>query len=407
MTGAEQRAARDLALFAVEVPFLRKDGEVRWLHLRARPEAQPDGRIVWNGVGADITMVVADRERLRQSEATLRAAGDNLPDSVVYRYERDAAGKPRFLYISAGVEKLTGVTVEEAMADARALYAQVLPEYLPKLLKAEQAEQHNPTDFAIEVPIRRRDGEIRWMRLHARPEAQRDGRFVWNGVWTDITESVADREKLRQSEAMLRAIGDNLPDSAIYRFTRNTAGNPKYLYISAGVERLAGVTVEEALADARAVLGLILPEYLPMLWAAEAAATRDLTDVAADVPIRRKDGELRWVRLHSRPERQSNGVIVHNGVATDITESVADREKLRQSEAMLRAIGDNLPDSIVYQFTRDAARQPKFLYISAASKSLLALRSKRRWPTQARCTRCCCRNIGKSCSRLNKPRCAT
>ena len=43
---------------------------------------------------------------------------------------------------------------------------------------------------------------------------------------------------MRQSEEMLRAIGDNLPDSIIYRFTRDAAGNPKYLYISAGVERL-------------------------------------------------------------------------------------------------------------------------------------------------------------------------
>ena len=175
----------------------------------------------------------------------------------------------------------------------------------------------------MELPIRRKDGELRWVRMRSRPERRPDGAIVGNGVCTDITESVANQERLRQSEAMLRAIGDNLPDSVIYCFARDTAGNPKYLYISAGVERLTGVTVEEALADAGAVLGLILPEYRPILVAAEAAATRDLTDVTAEVPIRRKDGELRWVRLRSRPERQANGVIVHNGVATDITEGVA------------------------------------------------------------------------------------
>ena len=56
------------------------------------------------------------------------------------------------------------------------------------------------------------------MRMHSRPEPQPDGHIIWNGVWTDITESVADQEKLRQSEAMLRAMGDNLPDSAVYQY---------------------------------------------------------------------------------------------------------------------------------------------------------------------------------------------
>ena len=118
---------------------------------------------------------------------------------------------------------------------------------------------------------------------------------------------------------MLRAIGDNLPDSVVYRFTRDSAGNAKFLYVSAGVERLAGVTVEEALADAGALYALVLPDICLMLLAAEQTATRDLTDFAVEVPIRRKDGELRWMRMRSRPERRSDGAIVRNGVCTDIT----------------------------------------------------------------------------------------
>ena len=404
---AEQAAARDLTDFAVEAPIRRKDGEVRWMRLRARPEPQPDGRILWNGVQTDITETVADQERLRQSEAALRAMGDNLPDSVLYRYERDAAGKPRFLYISAGLEKLTGVTVEEAMADARALYAQVLPEYLPKLLAAEQAKEHTSTDFAIEVPIRRKDGEVRWMRLRSRPEAHPDGRFIWNGVWTDITESVADRERLRQSEAMLRAMGDNLPESAVFRWTRDRNGVARYLYISAGIEKLTGLTVEQVLADDGALLSQVLPEYRPVLAAADKKRQREVSDFDVKVPIRRTDGEVRWVRLRSRPSHSRTDEIVWNGVWTDITEAVAHQEKLRQSEAMLRAIGDNLPDSVIYRFTRDTAETRNISISAPASKGSLASPSRRRWPTAARCTRWSCRNTGQCCWLLRKPPRAT
>ena len=96
--------------------------------------------------------------------------------------------------------------------------------------------------------------KLRWVRLRSRPERQTNGVIVHNGVATDITEAVAHQEKLRQSEAMLRAVGDNLPDSVVYRFTRDTAGNAKFLYVSAGVERLAGVTVEEVHGGPRRVV---------------------------------------------------------------------------------------------------------------------------------------------------------
>ena len=370
LLAAEQAVKRDLGDFAADVPIRRKDGEVRWMRLRSRPELQLNGDIIWNGVQTDITESVADQERLRQSEAMLRGIGDSLPESALYRWTRDRNGVARYLYVSAGVEKLTGLSVEQFLAVNGVVLSLVLPEYRQALVATDQKSQHEGSDFDVKVPIRRTDGEVRWVRMHSRPEPQPDGQIIWNGVWTDITEAVAHQEKLRQSEAMLRAIGDNLPDSVIYRFARDAAGNPKYLYISAGVERLLGVTVEEALADAGAVLGPIVPEYRPILSAAEATANRDLTDVTAEVPIRGKDGELRWVRLRSRPERQANGAIVHNGVATDITEAVADQEKLRQSEASLRAIGDNLPDSVVYQYTRDQEGNFRFLYISAGVEKL-------------------------------------
>ncbi len=188
------------------------------------------------------------------------------------------------------------------MADARALYAQVLPEYLPKLLAAEQAKKHTSTDFAIEVadPPQGRRGAVDAAAFS--PRSAPDGRFIWNGVWTDITESVADRERLRQSEAMLRAMGDNLPESAVFRWTRGPDGVARYLYMSAGIEKLTGLAVEQVLADDGALLSQVLPEYRPVLAAADQKAQREVSDFDVKIPIRRADGEVRWVRLRSRPE---------------------------------------------------------------------------------------------------------
>jgi len=57
----------------------------------------------------------AERD-FREGHNRLRALGDNLPNGMVYQIVRERDGSERFLYVSAGVEQLTGVPVEEVLA---------------------------------------------------------------------------------------------------------------------------------------------------------------------------------------------------------------------------------------------------------------------------------------------------
>ena len=74
--------------------FVRADGTEQWLRWELHPWRRPDGSI--RGLVAyveDITDHVIDQERLRQSEAQLRALGDSLPDSAIFQYEPDKNGE--------------------------------------------------------------------------------------------------------------------------------------------------------------------------------------------------------------------------------------------------------------------------------------------------------------------------
>lgn len=135
----------------------------------------------------------------QESEERLRLLSDNLPDSALYQFTHDADGTPRFLYISAGIERLTGIRPEDALRDASLVLRQFLLEHRSTLLETEAKSARELSDVDLEVAIRRSDGEVRWMRMRARPRRPPDGRVVWDGVQSDVTERRRIEEALKEA----------------------------------------------------------------------------------------------------------------------------------------------------------------------------------------------------------------
>src|SRR5205085_1118017 len=117
-------------------------------------------------IATDITALKQAAEALRQGEQQLRTISDNLPLGAVYQVWTDPQGARRFLYVSAGIEKLFGVTPAEAMADAAAVYGLVYEEDRPSLAIAEQAALEGMAPFNREFRSWTRSGKLIW--VHAR-----------------------------------------------------------------------------------------------------------------------------------------------------------------------------------------------------------------------------------------------
>ena len=163
-----------------------------------------------------MVQAAAERKRydlLRESEQSLRQLGDSLPDSAVYRFAHCQDGAPHFLYISAGVEQLNGVPAEDVLRDANVLLGQVLPEYRERLGQALRRSACGLSDFKIEVPMRRADGQVRWMQLKSRPKRMWDGQVAWDGVQIDITEQKQAEEELVRQQRLTRSICDRAAEA--------------------------------------------------------------------------------------------------------------------------------------------------------------------------------------------------
>ena len=319
----------------------------RWYDVSAYRVGGPESRrvaILFN----DISKRMRALQALRESEERFRIMADGCPTII---WVADANGGTRF--VNRACREFFGVNFEQVEGDKwqPLIHPDDAPEYVGGFLRA--VGQRTP--FRAEARVRRADGEWRSVESYAEPRLSASGEFLGHGgMILDITERKQAEDALRQSEAQLRTLGDNLPNGAIYRYRLDAKGEPHVDFISAGIERITGVPAAEYMADVATVERNILPEDFERMTAAIALSRERMErfDVEVRHP-RRATGEIRWSLLRSTPSPGPDGSTVWDGIELDITERKQAEDALRESESRereraveLQAIMDVAPTAI-------------------------------------------------------------
>ena len=165
------------------------------------------GRPAVVGVLRDISARKEVENTLAETERRLSAVFNHIPGAV-YERVQSPDGKISFSYISAGVHEVTGFTPEEITRDAAPLVKIIREDIRDKYLAhlKHSAEHLEPSVF--ELPIIRRDGQLRWLHSSGRPRRRADGAVVWDGIMMDVTEKkIAQEEAERNHQWLLQAVG--------------------------------------------------------------------------------------------------------------------------------------------------------------------------------------------------------
>ncbi|NJN48134.1 MAG: PAS domain S-box protein [Candidatus Competibacteraceae bacterium] len=245
----------------------------------------------------------------RESTALLHSMGDNLSNGYFYQVVIAPDGAMHYTYLSAGVERVVGITAAAVLHDPTLLIAQVLDEDRPAMMAASRAAMVNLTDFAVQVRKRLPSGEIRWVLIRSVPRPPLvDGRVIWEGIVLDITEFKQAEQALQESIKRYRSIFN--------------VGN-----VGITITDAAGVMIEVNDAFA-AMLGytpteLVGRHFIEITHPDE--RTDELTQVerAADDPVHsardwfekrylHRNGDTVWVRLAAQLVRDEKGTRVHD-----------------------------------------------------------------------------------------------
>ncbi len=371
--GRRRQEALPSGLEILEYRMRHKDGSYRWLQSYETVFAS-EGQSVTQvlGVARDVTARKQAEQQLRDREAQLRTLGDNLPEGAIYQFLARTDGRMSFLYMSAGVHSLLGITAEAILADADRLFALVVEEDRPGLFEAIEVSRRQLTVFDFEVRHRTTAGEIKNLQCRSAPRRLPDGSTIWDGVVVDVTARRHAEEALRESEMRYRLLADTTDDliSLVY-----VDGRPPY--ISPSVERVTGFSRAELLcSDFRS---RVYPEDLPLIERTRAANLRgEVTSI--EYRSLHKDGTAIWLDLHATPLRGPDGRVDRIlGWSRDVTERHRMEEELRAtnaqlllqqaalrtSEAQLRDITDAIP-GIVYQYQVEPDGTEHFPFVSRA-----------------------------------------
>ena len=271
-------------------------------------------------------------QELRDRETQLRNLGDSLPDSFLFQYTL-VDNKPKFLYISSGVERLNGVKVEIVFQDGAMLLGQIDPKQRETYEDAQSTCLRDMSDLSMDLHMLRADGEWRWLQVMSRPRKIADGQVVWDGIATDITDRHLFETEINR---LAQAIEQN-PTGILITDTQG-----KLEYTNPAYTRITGYGFSDSYAKNRSIREIISSAMTDTEFGAVQTLLLAGKTWHGILHNRRKNGKWYWEEITISPVYDREGsVSSYLYLLSDVTEqrnAVADLKS--RSDALERTNAD-------------------------------------------------------------------
>ncbi len=318
---------------------LRKDGTEFPLEL-AIGEATQEGRRTYTAIVRDITQQQRAQEELRASQRLLQATFDTIPFPLTVK-DRDS----RYLMVNRGWLEHYGLSAEDALQrSALEIHTRPLAERENAVALDQRVLLGGEQLVVTEITRTVRTGERKVFRTYK--TALRDERGELLGIISadmDITDALQTEQALRASQRMLRTVFETIPHTLVIK---DTTGH--YLMVNRAWREFYGLTEAQVVgAHTLALPVRPLPDLQDALRADQEALSGNLPQRVVEHMRTTGRGEQRMLQDIRVPLRDENGKITGLvALAMDVTERRQAQQELQESQRLLRAIFDTIPNPI-------------------------------------------------------------
>ena len=280
-------------------------------------------------IGRDITERLKVEEALKASEAKLQSQAALLEDIFETNVDTIEIFDPesiRYVMWNQAVNKISGYTDEEIaeMDPIRDFIEE--PELAETLATLEKTVEEG--EAATRTVVVSKDGSRIPMDYRTSLVKDPGGNPIYIiAIGRDISEQVKLEDALRKSEATYRELVENISD-VIY--TVDSEG--LVTYVSPSIEPFLGLPPERLIGQSFAQY--VVPEDLDRVTDSVQQLMSGNSPGPNEYRIKPPSGEIRWIRVSSRPIISEGRITGLQGVMTDITEAKLIEEQLEKEAAI-------------------------------------------------------------------------
>lgn len=162
------------------------------------------------------------------------------------------------------------------------------------------------------------------------------------GLQHDITESVNQREQLRQNHRQMHRLTGSIP-GAVFQLDESPDKPLHLAFLSDSYSGDLGLSKAQLREDPASILEKISPKDYSTLLGSVIYASRNQSDLDAEFRIENKLGEEQWYRVVARPQQLAGGGQSWYGLVSSIQGQKADEDK----QFKLAQIARNTSDLIM------------------------------------------------------------
>ncbi len=193
------------------------------------------------GFAIDVTeqkIAEAAQEKIKRQ---LQQVTFNIPGAV-FQLFMSKEKEYKLVYVSQGLEQLSGITPENAMKDLSVIFQRLGSRNLRILRYMFRKSEKNMESINCEAQMGAEGNkQNKWIRINAMPTLNNDGSVVWYGTASDITHSKNIETELIEKKRFIERVTASTPD-VIYVYDVQLQKN---IFCNREIGELLGYTEQE------------------------------------------------------------------------------------------------------------------------------------------------------------------